>query len=76
MTELEETLAGWADICADLPPDLRPKMPPSPTLSRGERDFESPSLDGRGQGEGGNRLKSMAHSRQVSAHAPIPLFAG
>ncbi len=49
-------------ICANLPPKLWTKMPPSPyPLPRGERALVSPSLDGRGNGEGDKQLKSPVH---------------
>ena len=44
-------------ICANLPPYLRTADSPSPyPLPRGERDLESPSLDGRGKGEGDENI--------------------
>jgi len=44
-----------------------PENAPSPyPLPRGERDLESPSLDGRGKGEGGKKLKSLLNVSQVN----------
>ena len=58
---------------AKVPPYLRTADSPSPyPLPRGERDLESPSLDGRGKGEGDNLLKSHEQQHKVSAYEAEP----
>jgi hypothetical protein len=49
-----------APICANFRFRILIPIPPSPSpLPRGERVLESPSLDGRGKGEGDNYLISL-----------------
>jgi heme o synthase len=57
-------LRGVRGIGANLSAELRPQDAPSPyPLPPGERDLESPSLDGRGKGEGDKRLTSLVRHR-------------
>ncbi len=43
------------------------ESPPHPTLSARGEGFWSPSLDGRGKGEGENFLRLLTATRHISA---------